>query len=253
MIPEVREIASLIDHALLHPSMTCEEVKAGCHLALECEVAAACVKSCDVELAAPVLAGSPVAVCSVVGFPHGNSNSFVKATEALKAIEDGATELDVVVNIGRVKSADWSYLEDELVHVNGAVTSAGAILKLIFETDYLDDQEIIQLCHLATKVGVAFVKTSTGFGFKPQPGGGFNYQGATPHHIALMRKHCGPHVQVKASGGIRTLQDLLIARDHGATRIGMSSTKSVLEEAARYYAAGSQGGFLPQDSQPQGY
>ncbi len=239
MFTDVREIARMIDHALLHPALSPSEVEAGCRLALGCGVAAVCVKPCDVELAAAILRGSDVAVCAVAGFPHGNSKPEIKAAEAKLAIHEGATEIDVVVNIGRVKSADWAYITDELDLVNRTVTEAGAILKVIFETDYLEDNEIIRLCEICTEVGVAFVKTSTGFGFSPQPGGGYNYRGAIPRHLDLMRLHCASHVQVKASGGIRTLDDLLTAKAHGATRIGMSSTKAVLEEAASRLTTGA--------------
>lgn len=171
-------------------------------------------------------------VCAVNGFPHGNSTTRIKVLEALAAIADGASEIDTVVNVGKVKSADWSYVGVELKALNQAVVGENALLKVIFETDFLNEDEIIRLCELSTEAGAAFVKTSTGFGFVKRPGGGYDYTGATLRQIDLMRMHSGPGVQVKASGGIRTLDNLLAARAHGATRVGMSATEAVLKEAA---------------------
>jgi len=150
-----------------------------------------------------------------------------------RAIADGATEIDVVVNIGKVLGGDWDYVSAELKAVNAACTTRGAILKVIFENDYLSDAPIIRLCEICTEVGVAFVKTSSGYGFVKQPNGDYNYRGATDHQLRLMRQHSGPNVQIKAAGGVRTLDDLLRVRTLGVTRIGATATEAILIEAVR--------------------
>ena len=233
VIPTVLDLARMIDHSLLHPTMTDEQVRAGLALARRCECATACVKPYAVPMSVTALAGSSVAVCAVAGFPHGNSHIALKAAEADRAITEGATEIDVVVNLGKVLGGDWGYVSDELKTVNAACTARGAILKVIFENDYLPDEHIIRLCALCTEHGVAFVKTSTGYGFVKQPNGDYNCRGATDHHLRLMRKHSGPQVQLKAAGGVRTLDDLLRVRALGVTRIGATATEAILHEAVR--------------------
>jgi deoxyribose-phosphate aldolase len=221
----------MIDHSLLHPTMTDEQVTDGCGIAKAFHVATACVKPYSTPMARDILEGSGVAVCTVTGFPHGNSTVAIKVAETLEAIRDGATEIDTVVNIGKVLGGDWEYVTAELHAVNAAATGAGAILKVIFETDYLEDAHILKLCEIASKVRVAFVKTSTGYGFVRQPNGCYAYKGATDHNIRLMRAHCPPSVQVKAAGGVRTLDDVLRVRELGVARIGATATEAILEEA----------------------
>jgi deoxyribose-phosphate aldolase len=229
----VNDLARLIDHSLLQPTLTDEEVRSGLALARRLGCAAACVKPYSVPLAAEVLAGSGVAVCAVSAFPHGGSHVALKVAESVRAIADGATEIDAVVNVGKVRSGDFDYVADEIKALNDACGAHGASLKLIFENDYLEDAHIVRLCELCTEHRVAFAKTSTGYGFVKQPSGDFNYRGATEEQLRLMRRHCGPHVQVKASGGIRSLDDVLRFRALGATRIGTSATEAILAEAVR--------------------
>ena len=224
----------MIDHSLLHPTMTDRELVDGCRLAREYNVASVCIKPYAVTLACRELAGSDVAVGAVVGFPHGNSRTSVKLQEAQLALSDGARELDMVVNVGKVLGEDWDYVSDEIRLLNDLATSAGGLLKVIFENDYLpDDRFKVQLCRICSEVGVAFAKTSTGYGFVKQPGGGYNYAGATDHDLILMRRSCAPWVQIKAAGGVRTLDDLLRIRDLGVTRVGATATAAMLEEAQR--------------------
>ena len=231
--PSVSDLARMIDHSLLHPTMTDAQLHAGLAIARRHACATACVKPYAVPLSAAALAGSGVAVCAVAGFPHGNNHVALKVAETARAIAEGATEIDVVVNIGRVLGGDWTYVSEELKTVNAACVTRGAILKVIFENDYLHDAHIIRLCELCTEHGVAFVKTSTGYGFVKQPNGDYNYQGATDHHLRLMRRHSGPQVQIKAAGGVRTLDDLLRVRALGVTRVGATATEALLGEAVR--------------------
>jgi deoxyribose-phosphate aldolase len=232
-IPSASDLARMIDHSLLPPTLTDDEIRAGLALARRLGCAAACVKPYSVPLASEALAGSNVRVCAVAGFPHGNAHIASKVAESVLAIDEGATEIDVVVNVGKVLGGDFGYVKDEVRAVNDACVTRGAQLKLIFENDFLDDACIVKLCELCTELGVAFAKTSTGFGFARQPSGDFNQRGATEAHVALMRRHCGPEVAIKAAGGIRTLDALLRLRALGATRFGSSATESILAEAER--------------------
>ena len=228
----LRDIAKMIDHSLLHPTMTDEELEHGCKVAVACDVASVCIKPYAVPMAAQLLAGSDVKVGTVVGFPHGSSRIHIKVREAASAMIDGAEELDVVVNIGKVLSGDWDYVAEEIREVNLVAAEGGAILKVIFETDYLTDDELKQrLCAICSTSDVAFVKTSTGYGFVKQGGGGYAYRGATDHDLALMRRESGRSVQVKAAGGIRTLDDVLRVHALGVTRVGATATESILAEA----------------------
>jgi deoxyribose-phosphate aldolase len=229
----VLDLAQMIDHSLLHPTMTDAQVRDGLALARRCGCATACVKPCSVPMAREILAGSPTAVCAVVGFPHGNSHPDLIVAETLRAIAEGATEIDMVANAGKTLGGDWAYLTAELKLVNAATTAAGAILKVIFENDYLEESHIIRLCEICTEVGVAFVKTSTGYGFVKQANGDYNYKGATEAHLRLMRRHSGPGVQIKAAGGVRTLDDLLRVRALGVARIGATATEAILAEAMK--------------------
>jgi deoxyribose-phosphate aldolase len=229
----LRDLAKMIDHSLLHPTMTDDEIRNGCELSRKYDVATACVKPYAVPLAKEVLAGSEVGVCPVIGFPHGNSATAIKVREADAAARAGGSEIDMVVNIGKVLGGDWAYVSAEIKGINEAVLAAGAILKVIFENDYLQDQHIIKLCEICSEIGVAFVKTSTGYGFVKQENGMYSYKGATIAHLMLMRQHCAPSVQIKAAGGVRTLDDLLMVRSLGVTRVGATATQAILEEARK--------------------
>lgn len=241
----IRSIANMIDHALLHPTLTDSDLRDGCALALHYDVASVCVKPYAIPLAAELLAGSDVRVGSVIGFPHGSNATIVKVAETVQACRDGAVEIDMVVNIGKVLSADWSYVEAEIRTVHETCLANGAILKVIFENDFLtDDSAKIYLCTLCSAVGVEFVKTSTGFGFVKGPDGTHNTAGATLPDLQLMLDHVGPTVQVKASGGIRTLDDLLTVKSIGVTRVGTSSTAAIMEEAHRRFGDISLSVFL---------
>ncbi len=195
------------------------------------DVATACVKPYAIGLAKSILDGSDVGVCAVIAFPPGNSTTSIKVREATEAVVDGASEIDMVVNIGKVLGWDWGYISDEIKAVNETIARDGAILKVIFENDYLEDAHIIRLCEICSEHAVAFVKTSTGYGFVKQPNGFYSYAGATDHALRLMRAHCAPGVQVKAVGGVRTLDDLLCVRGPRVTRIGATATESILEGA----------------------
>jgi deoxyribose-phosphate aldolase len=222
----------MIDHSLLHPTLTDQELVEGCQLARRHAVASVCIKPYAVSLAKEILAGSDVRVGTVVGFPHGNSCIDVKLKEAEAALADGAVELDMVVNIGKVLSRDWPYVSDEIRSLNDWVVSNGALLKVIFETDFLrDDVYKSKLCEICNAHAVAFVKTSTGYGFVKRENGMYAYAGATDHDLALMRKECAASIQIKAAGGIRTLDDVLRVQALGVTRVGATATEAILAEA----------------------
>lgn len=231
--PSLLQLAKMIDHSLLHPTMTDEELRSGCGIAKRYDVATACVKPYFIEPAMEILSGSTVAVCPVVAFPHGNSTTRIKVLEAEDAARRGGAEIDMVVNIGKVLGNDWDYVSAEIAAVNDAVVSNSAILKVIFENDYLSDGHIVRLCEICSKHEVAFVKTSTGYGFVKQDNGYYSYDGATDHHLSLMRKTCPESIQVKGAGGLRTLDDLLRVRKIGVTRIGATATAAILDEARR--------------------
>lgn len=229
----LRDLAKMIDHSLLHPTMTDADIRKGCELARKYDTATACVKPYSIPLAREVLDGSGVGVCPVIGFPHGNSTTRVKVIEAEEAARAGGSEIDMVINVGKALGGDWDYVAAEVRAINDAVRAAGAILKVIFENDYLKDEHIIRLCEICSAAGVAFIKTSTGYGFVKQPDGSYNYKGATVPHLKLMRKHAAPAVQIKAAGGVRTLDDLLMVRSLGVSRIGATATEAIVEEARR--------------------
>lgn len=227
------DLAKMIDHSLLHPTMTDAQITTGCQLARKYDVATVCVKPYAIVLAREVLQGSTVGICSVVAFPHGNSTTRIKVAETEDAMAAGATEIDVVANIGKVLGGDWEYVSQEIRTVNDAVVARRGLLKVIFENDFLEDKHIIELCRICSGHGVAFVKTSTGYGFVRQADGSYSYKGATDHHLRLMQQHASPSVQVKAAGGVRTLDDLLRVRALGVTRIGATATETILEDARR--------------------
>ncbi len=230
----LRQIAKMIDHSLLHPTMTDKELVSGCRLALEYDVAAVCVKPYFVKEATALLEGSDVKICSVIGFPHGNSTLQSKVYETRLACKDGATEIDMVVNAGKVLGEDWRYVRKEISHINKECLKHGAILKVIFENDFLPlDKHKIRLCKICSEVGVAFIKTSTGYGYVKQPNGDYNYRGATEEDLKLMRRYAAPEVQIKAAGGVRTLDGLLNVMELGCTRLGASATAAIMEEAKK--------------------
>lgn len=221
-------LVGMIDHALLHPTQTDDQLREGCELAKELSVASVCVKPYAVPLAMEVLDGSGVAVGTVIGFPHGSNVTEVKVVETRFACEQGASEVDMVVNIGKVLSEDWDYVEAEIRAIVDTAHSFGAITKVIFENDYLDDDRYkIRLCEICRRVGAEFIKTSTGFGFVKQASGDYNYQGATEHDIRLMRQHAGEEMQVKAAGGIRSFEDAEKMIALGVTRLGTSGSAAI--------------------------
>lgn len=233
---EIRALAKMIDHSLLHPTMTDRELEEGCAVAKKYEVASVCIKPYAVREAARWLAGSDVLVCTVVGFPHGSSTVGIKVAETIQACQEGATEIDMVVNIGKVLGEEWVYVKDEIYQIHEACIKHGAILKVIFENDYLpEDKFKIKLCEICNEVGVEFVKTSTGYGFVKGNDGKYSYQGATVEDLILMRKFSAPSIQVKAAGGVRTLDDLLKVRELGVTRIGATATVAIIEEAKKRF------------------
>ncbi|RJE27449.1 deoxyribose-phosphate aldolase [Aspergillus sclerotialis] len=213
--------------------MTDADILAGLKIARDNHVATACVKPYFTSLAKQELSGSDVLVCPVVGFPHGNSTTEIKVAEATAAAKAGGAEIDMVVNIGKVLGGDWEYVSSEIRVVNKAVVACGAILKVIFENDYLKPEYITRLCEICTEIGVAFVKTSTGYGFVKQADGSYNYKGATVGDLKLMREISGEKVQIKAAGGVRTLDDLLHVMSLGVTRIGATATVAILEDAKK--------------------
>jgi deoxyribose-phosphate aldolase len=244
------ELAKTIDHSLLHPTMTDQELEDGCRLAAEYGVASVCIKPYAVARAAELLRGSGVAVGAVVGFPHGSSSTESKRYETELACRDGAVEIDMVINVGKALSGDWDYVENEIGVVCEQAHAAGATVKVILENDYLaeggaglgSDELKAQLCRLCERAGADWVKTSTGFGFVKRPDGGYGYQGATDHDLALMRASVSGRVQVKAAGGVRDLDALVRVRELGASRCGATATAAILDEYRRREAAEASGG-----------
>jgi deoxyribose-phosphate aldolase len=233
---KTEELAKMIDHSILHPTFTDDDLKKHCDIAKKYNVASVCVKPYTVKQAAELLRGTDVLVCCVIGFPHGNSSTTVKVFEAQQACNDGAVEIDMVINIGKTLGNDWNYVEQEINAVTNVCHSNNAIIKVIFETDYIDrDEDKIKLCEICARNGVDFVKTSTGYGFVKQPDGNYNYKGATVHDIQLFKKHLPSEVKIKCAGGVRTLDDLLKMKEAGASRSGATATQTMLEEAKKRY------------------
>jgi deoxyribose-phosphate aldolase len=236
-------LAKMIDHSLLHPTMTDRELEEGCKIAAKYGVASVCIKPYYVKRAAELLKGSGVLVGTVIGFPHGGSSTEVKRYETELACRDGAVEIDMVINIGKALSGDWDYVESDVRAVCEEAHKRGAIVKVIFENDFLPNDEVkTKLCQVCEKAGADFVKTSTGYGFVKQPAGGYNYKGATEADLKLMRSACSPKVQVKAAGGVRDLDGLIMVRDLGGTRCGASATVAMLEEFHKRAASGQTAG-----------
>ncbi len=214
------QVAKMIDHSLLQPTLTDAEMEQGCAIAKAYQVASVCIKPYGVKAAASMLEGSGVAVGTVIGFPHGSHLTSVKVFESEQAMNDGAVELDMVVNIGKVLSKDWDYVRKDIAAVVEAAHQRRAIVKVIFENCFLQNEHKETLCKICGDVGADFVKTSTGYGDS----------GALPEDLQLMRRCSPPHVQVKAAGGVRNLARLLEFRNLGVTRIGATVSKAILDE-----------------------
>ncbi len=236
MNQKVYDLAKMIDHSILHPTMTDDDLRRECEVAEKYHVASVCVKPYAVKLAADLLKNSDVLVGCVIGFPAGNSAVNVKVYEALNACKDGAVEIDMVINIGKALQGDWEYIKNEIESVTDVCHINGAIVKVIFETDYVTKKEdLIQLCRISTRAGADYVKTSTGFGFVKGSDGKYSYTGATIPNLELMRKNVGPDVKVKAAGGVRTLDALLAVRKAGCSRCGATATAFIMEEAFKRF------------------
>ncbi len=226
-------IVSMIDHAVLKPEQNDDDVREACELCDRVGTASICVKPSHVPLAAELLADSSVIVSTVIGFPHGGTSTEAKVAETTVACRAGAREVDMVVNLGKVFSEDWDYVAADIAAVVAAAREHKALTKVIFETGLLSgDAQKIKLCELSEKAGAAFIKTSTGFGFVKNTEGQLVSTGATEQDIALMRKQTSEAVGVKASGGIRSHAEAEKLVQLGATRLGTSSTATLVGEAA---------------------
>jgi deoxyribose-phosphate aldolase len=217
------QIAKMIDHSLLNPTLTVAELEHGLQVALDYDVASVCIMPYYLKRCAEVLAGSTVKASTTIGFPHGGHTTAVKLAEAERALADGGEELDMVVNISRVLSGDWDDVREDIRAMIDVAHAAGQKIKVIFENCYLDNAQKIKLCEICGELGADWVKTSTGYGTG----------GATDADLGLLRKHSPVHVQVKAAGGVRTLDRLLEVRALGVTRVGASRTTTILNACRR--------------------
>ena len=213
-------IARRIDHSLLGPTLTDQQLEEGCELALRYGVASVCIKPYAVSLAARVLRGASVAVGTTVGFPHGGHATAVKVFEARQAMDDGATELDMVINIGQALGGNWDAVSRDIAAVTSAAHDRGALVKVIFENCYLANEQKVRLCQICGEVGADYVKTSTGYGTG----------GATHEDLILMRKSSPPQVKLKAAGGVRNLDQAIAVVELGCDRFGASRTAEILDE-----------------------
>jgi deoxyribose-phosphate aldolase len=217
------QMAKLVDHSLLDPKLTDEGLEAGCRLARQYQVASVCIKPYFLARSVELLAGSGVEPSTTIGFPHGGHTTDIKRREAEEALDAGATELDMVVNIGKVLSGDWAFVTADIRAVVEAAHARRRIVKVIFENCYLDDGQKIRLCEVCGQVGADYVKTSTGYG----------QGGATIEDLRLMRKHAPAAVKVKAAGGVRSFDQLLDVWALGVSRVGASRTADMLDECRR--------------------
>lgn len=222
------EMARMIDHSLLNPSLTVDELEAGIDLALDYDVASVCIMPYYLRRCAERLVGSAVRAGTTIGFPHGGHATATKVAEAGRALDDGGEELDMVVNISKVLSGDWGYVREDIRAVVERTHERGGKAKVIFENCYLGDEQKIRLCEICGELDADWVKTSTGYGTG----------GATHEDLQLMRRHSPAHVQVKAAGGVRSLDALLAVRALGVTRVGATRTAAILDEAKRRLAGG---------------
>lgn len=213
------EIAAMIDHSLLKPTLTDQDIVDGCNLAKEYKVASVCVRPSDLPLCRKILAGSDVLLTTVIGFPHGTTTTKTKVAESAEAIENGAVELDVVLNIGKLRSGEYDYVADDLKAVIDLAHANNVLVKVIFENCYLSREEIIKACEICNNVGADYVKTSTGYGSG----------GATDEDLKLMRQYANPDIKIKAAGGVRTLERAIEVRKLGVTRFGCTATCGILE------------------------
>jgi len=235
---KLNELAKMIDHSILHPTLTDADLKRECGVAAKYKVASVCVKPYMVKQAVELLQNTDVLVGCVIGFPAGNSTIEVKRFEAETACADGAVEIDMVINIGKALQGDWDYVRREIETITDECHYYDAIVKVIFETDFVTKEEDIrQLCKICTEAGADYVKTSTGFGFVKGADGKYSYEGATLKNLELMRKYSGPNVKIKAAGGVRTLDQLLAVKEAGCTRCGATATVTILEEAKERFGA----------------
>ena len=217
------DISKMIDHSLLKPTLTADDLEAGCKLALDYDVASVCILPYYLKLCSAILQGSTVKASTTVGFPHGGHSTSVKVVEAQRALDDGGEELDMVVNISKVLSGDWDYVRSEIGDLVDLTHGYQQKIKVIFENCYLNDEQKIMLCEICGELDADWVKTSTGYGTG----------GATLEDLQLMRKHSPEHVQVKAAGGVRDLDGLLAVRAIGVARVGASATTVILDECRR--------------------
>jgi deoxyribose-phosphate aldolase len=213
-------IAKRIDHSLLGPTLTVPELEEGCRLAARYGVASVCIKPFAISLAARILRGTGVAVGTTIGFPHGGHATSVKVFESERAMDDGATELDMVINLGHALGGNWDAVAEDIGAVTRAAHARGAIVKVIFENCYLRDEQKVRLCQICGEVGADYVKTSTGYGSG----------GATHEDLILMRRSAPPHVKLKAAGGVRSLDAAIAVAELGCDRIGASRTAEMLDE-----------------------
>jgi deoxyribose-phosphate aldolase len=216
-----KDITKMIDHSLLKPEMDAETVRTGCEIAKQYDTASVCMKPCDLPIGKAVLAGTDVKLSTVIGFPHGSNRTDVKVFEAERAMDDGAVELDMVLNIGRLLSGQYETVERDIRAVTDAAHKRGAIVKVILENAYLPDDKKVEACRIAERAGADFVKTSTGYA----------PSGATIEDLKLMRATCSAKVRVKAAGGVRTLDAVLACRAAGCSRVGATATIAIMEDA----------------------
>ncbi len=219
-------ISKMIDHSLLNPTLTVDQLESGCQLALEYDVASVCILPYYLRRCSDILQGSSVKASTTIGFPHGGHTTATKKAEAEQALRDGCQELDMVVNISKVLSGDWDYVYQDIEAVIQPAHEAGQKVKVIFENCYLNDTQKIKLCGICSELSSDWVKTSTGYGT----------DGATIEDLQLMVDHTPDHVQVKAAGGVRDMDTLLQVRALGVTRVGASRTKEILDECRRRVA-----------------